>query len=63
MAKSKKKNKPKVNPELKGFEIKVDSFGELKSTMDIDKINEFLNRNVKDKKLKKVKKSTGKKSK
>jgi len=56
MRKSKKKDKPKVNPQLEGFEIKVDSFGELKSNMDIDKINEFLNRNVDDKKLKKKKK-------
>jgi len=62
MGKSKKKEKPKVNSELEGFEIKVDSFGELKSNMDIEKINEFLNRNVKDKKLKNPKKSPKKKS-
>jgi hypothetical protein len=42
---------PKVNPELKGFDIKIDSFGEIKSTYDIDKINEFLNKHVDDKKL------------
>lgn len=46
-----KKENPKVNPDLKGFEIKVDSFGEIKSSYDIDKINEFLNKNVEDKKL------------
>ena len=55
MAKSKKK--PKVNPELEGFELKVDSFGELKSTFDIDKINEFLNRNVVDRKIQKKRKN------
>lgn len=47
----KKKQKPKVNPDLEGFDIKIDSFGEISSTYDIDKINEFLNRQVDDKKL------------
>jgi hypothetical protein len=48
---SKKKAKPKVDPELEGFDIKIDSFGEIKSTYDIDKINAFLNKKVDDKKL------------
>jgi len=43
--------KPRVNKELDGFDIKIDSFGEIKSTIDIDKINKFLNNNVDDKKL------------
>ncbi|HAA14477.1 MAG TPA: hypothetical protein DCE41_23455 [Cytophagales bacterium] len=43
--------KPKVNPELDGFDIEIDSFGEIKTNFDIDKINAFLNRNVDDKKL------------
>jgi hypothetical protein len=53
MAKKKlsKKEQPNVNPELKGFDIKVNSFGEIVTNYDIDKINEFLNRNVDDKKL------------
>ncbi len=42
---------PKVHKELKGFDIKINSFGEITSTFDMDKINEFLNRNVEDKKL------------
>lgn len=46
-----KKEKPKVNKELDGFDIKIDSFGELKSNLPIDKINQFLNKNVDDKKL------------
>lgn len=46
-----KKKQPKVNSELEGFNIKVDTFGEISSTMSIDKINEFLNKNVDDKKL------------
>jgi hypothetical protein len=46
-----KKEKPSVNPELEGFNIEIDSFGELKTNFSIDKINEFLNKNVEDKKL------------
>lgn len=45
------KKKPTVNKELEGFDIRIDSFGEIKSTFEIDKINEFLNKNVEDKKL------------
>ncbi|MGB0838911.1 MAG: hypothetical protein ACPGXL_02165 [Chitinophagales bacterium] len=55
-----KKNTPKqsqekeaqVNDALKGFEIKINEFGQISSSMNIDKINEFLNKNVDDKKLK-----------
>ena len=43
--------KPKVNPELKGLDIYIDTFGEVKTNFDIDKINAFLNKNVVDKKL------------
>ena len=46
-----KREKPKVNPELEGFDIKIDSFGEIKTNYDVDKINKFLNRHVDDKKL------------
>ena len=44
--------KPKVHPDLDGFEVKINSFGEIVSNYDMDKINEFLNKNVVDKKLK-----------
>ncbi len=47
----KSKPKPKVHKELQGFDISIDSFGEIKSNMNIEKINEFLNENVDDKKL------------
>lgn len=47
----KKENKPKVNPELSGFDVHIDPFGEIKTNYNIDKINEFLNRHVDDKKL------------
>lgn len=43
--------KPRVHDELKGFEVTIDQFGELRSNMNIEKINEFLNQNVDDKKL------------
>ncbi len=49
--KENKKEKPRVNEELKGFEMEIDSFGEIKSSFDIDKLNDFLNKNVEDKKL------------
>ena len=45
------KNKSKVNPELDGFEISINRFGEIKSNFEIDRLNEFLNQNVDDKKL------------
>lgn len=53
MAKKEKQEeqKPKVNKDLDGFDIKIDSFGEIKSSMSIDDINKFLNKNVDDKKL------------
>lgn len=55
MAKNKGKKgepeKPKVAPELDGLEVNIDSFGEIQNSLSIDKINEFLNKNVDDKKL------------
>ncbi len=53
MAKKKKKDEdPKVHEELQGFKMEINSFGEISSSFSIDKINEFLNKNVEDKKLK-----------
>ncbi len=49
---SKKKEKAKVHEDLDGFELKVNSFGEIKSNLPIDELNKFLNKNVEDKKLK-----------
>ncbi len=46
-----KKKKPKVHKDLQGFEVSINQFGELNSNMNIEKINEFLNKNVDDKKL------------
>lgn len=52
MTKKKEKELPKVHKDLEGFEMEIDSFGELKSNIDIEKINKFLNKEVEDKKLK-----------
>lgn len=48
---SKKQGKPRVHKDLSGFEVSIDQFGELKSNMPIEKLNDFLNENVDDKKL------------
>ena len=49
--KSVRKSKPKVNSELDGFDIQINSFGEIITSYDLDKINDFLDKNVDDKKL------------
>lgn len=61
MAKKKpKKKKPGVHDELEGFEIRINEFGEIISNFEVDRINEFLNENVEDKKLReKQEKETG----
>jgi len=71
MAKKKPKPTPKphVHKNLRGLEVSINSFGEINSSMDIEKINAFLNEHVEDKKLieqrehdvQKKKKPTGKK--
>lgn len=43
--------KPKVHKDLQGFDVTIDQFGEIKSNMNIEKLNEFLDKNVDDKKL------------
>lgn len=54
MAKTEKpssKKKPRVHKDLDGFEMSIDSFGEIHSNLNIEKLNEFLDKNVDDKKL------------
>jgi len=52
MAKKKpEKEKPSVHDELKGFDIKINEFGQITSNMGIERLNEFLNEKVDDKKL------------
>lgn len=41
----------KAHPELGKFDVSVTAFGEIEGSMSIDKINKFLDKNVKDKKL------------
>ena len=48
---SKKQGKARVHRDLDGLEVSINQFGELKTNMNIEKINEFLNQNVDDKKL------------
>ena len=49
--KMKKKGKPAVHEELDGFNIKINAFGEMETTVPIDRLNSFLNEKVEDKKL------------
>ena len=59
MEKNKKKKDGKklvVNPELEGLNVEIDELGQIRSTLDIDKINDFLDHSVEDKKLKKRRK-------
>lgn len=42
---------PKVHADLKGFNVKVNAFGEIVTSLNVDKINAFLNKNVEDRKL------------
>jgi len=53
MSKKPAKVKPKarVHKDLDGLDVSIDSFGEIRSNTNIEKINEFLNKNVDDKKL------------
>ena len=45
------KGNPEVHDDLKGFDIKINEFGEITSSIGVDKLNNFLNENVVDKKL------------
>ena len=49
--KTNEKKKPDVSAELEGLDININSLGEIQSTYDIDKINDFLDTHVDDKKL------------
>ena len=49
--KSSSGDKPKVHKDLKGFDIKINQFGEIETNFEVDQLNSFLNDNVEDKKL------------
>ncbi len=55
MAKTNKKAKelPRVHKELEGFDIEINRFGEISTSFDIDRLNEFLNKHTDDKKFRK----------
>ncbi|MCU0390031.1 MAG: hypothetical protein MUE81_02850 [Thermoflexibacter sp.] len=42
----------KAHPLLKGFYVRINAFGEIERSHSIDEINQFLNQNVVDSKLK-----------
>ena len=54
MTKKKDDKKPKVHKDLEGFDIKINENGEIESNRSIDEINEFLDKNVDDKKFKDI---------
>lgn len=51
MKKPKKKEKDAVHEKLKGFDIRVNEFGQLVTSQPVERINRFLDDNVTDKKL------------
>jgi len=51
MPKKNPPKRPKVHEELRGFAIRINEFGEIETTFEIDKVNTFLNENVDDKKF------------
>ena len=42
---------PEVHKDLKGFNIQINEFGEIITTVKVDMLNDFLNEKVVDKKL------------
>lgn len=58
MAKKNKKEIPQINKELEGFSIDINEFGEIITNYKVDKLNDFLNKNVEDRKLEEGKKKT-----
>ena len=51
MKKKKKEELAETHPDLKGLNIRVNQFGEIISNISVEKLNDFLNKNVVDKKL------------
>lgn len=43
---------PDVHPDLKGFDVQLNRFGEVDMTISVDELNNFLDREVDDPKLK-----------
>lgn len=49
--KRKAPKKPQMHKDLTGFEISINEFGEIVTNMKMEKLNDFLDKNVEDKKL------------
>jgi hypothetical protein len=56
-----KKQKPEVHKDLEGFTVRVNEFGQIVTTKKIEELNEFLDRNVPDKKLEDRREESGEK--
>jgi len=46
-----KEEKPETHEDLQGFDIRIDEFGNVQTTLTQAQINRFLNQNVEDKKF------------
>jgi len=46
------KEKPEIQDKVKGLELKINEFGEVVSSVPTEKLNEFLDDNLEDRKLK-----------
>lgn len=46
-----KEGKPETHEDLEGFDIRIDEFGNVQTTLSQSQINLFLNQNVEDKKF------------
>lgn len=44
-------SRPSFHERLSGFDIRINPFGELESTLNVDQLNTFLNDEVEDKKI------------
>ncbi len=51
MAKQLKADKAKAHKDLEEFSIRLNAFGQIETTIEIDQLNAFLNEHVHDKKL------------
>ena len=48
---NKNKPLPDVHPDLEGFDVELNRFGEVDMTISIDELNKFLDREIDDPKL------------
>ncbi len=52
-----KKKDKKMHEDLEGFSIRINEFGEITKSFEVDQLNRFLNEQVDDKKLRNREKS------